>query len=129
MLLQNFREPLKIHFGEQANLFDSGRRQRKAALASTKADFSSLPETKNLLLIAQKQLLELPFSYIDKAGLKSPAFFILFCPFKIQLETISTPTLTNLCQRTVIGKFLINPVSGNQRIARFTCAWRMNLRS
>jgi hypothetical protein len=39
----------------QANLFDSGRRQKKAALASTKADFSSLPECKNLLLSAQKQ--------------------------------------------------------------------------
>ena len=56
-----FREPLKIHFGGQANLFDSGRRQTKAALASTKADLSSLPERKNLLLAAQKQLLELPF--------------------------------------------------------------------
>jgi hypothetical protein len=44
----------------QANLFDSGRRQEKAALASTKADFPSLPEYKNLLLVAQKPLLELP---------------------------------------------------------------------
>ncbi len=41
-------------------LFDSGLRQTKAALASTKADLSSLPEYKNLLLAAQKQLLELP---------------------------------------------------------------------
>jgi hypothetical protein len=39
----------------QANPFDSGRRQEKAALASTKADFPSLPESKNLLLVAQKQ--------------------------------------------------------------------------
>jgi hypothetical protein len=45
----------------QANLFDSGRRQDKAALASTKADRPSLPEYKNLLLVAQKQLVELPF--------------------------------------------------------------------
>ena len=60
-ILGVFREPLKIHFGGQANLFDSGRRQEKAALASAKADFPSLPEYKNLLLAAQKQLLELPF--------------------------------------------------------------------
>ena len=54
------REPLKIHFGGQANLFNSGRRQEKAALALAKAQFPSLPEYKNLLLAAQKQLLELP---------------------------------------------------------------------
>ena len=56
-------EPLKIHFGGQANLFDSGRRQAKAALASTKADSPSLPEHNpdlSGLLTAQKQLLELP---------------------------------------------------------------------
>jgi hypothetical protein len=37
-----------------------------AALASTKADLPFLPEYKNLLLAAQKQLLELPliFQYI-----------------------------------------------------------------
>jgi len=50
--------PLKIHFGGQANLFDSGQRQEKAALASAKADFPSLPEYKNLLRAAQKQLLD-----------------------------------------------------------------------
>jgi hypothetical protein len=49
------RAPLKIHFGGQANLFDSGRRQKKQALASAKPDFSSLPEYNNLLLAAQKQ--------------------------------------------------------------------------
>ncbi len=54
------REPLKIHFGKQANLSASGRRQTNAALASTKAGLSSLPENQNLLLVAQKQLLELP---------------------------------------------------------------------
>ena len=54
-------EPLKIHFVGQANLFASGRRQEKAAFASAKADFPSLPEIKNLLLVAQKQLLELPY--------------------------------------------------------------------
>ena len=31
------RAPLIIQFGVQANLFDSGQRQQKAALASTKA--------------------------------------------------------------------------------------------
>ncbi|NQV34354.1 MAG: hypothetical protein HQ515_16795 [Phycisphaeraceae bacterium] len=51
----------QIHFGVQANLFDSGRRQEKAALASTKADFPSLPECQNILLVAQKQLIELLF--------------------------------------------------------------------
>ena len=56
----SFRGPLKIHFGGQANLFDSGRRQEKTALALAKADFPSLPEYKNILLAAQKQLLELP---------------------------------------------------------------------
>ena len=55
----HYRAPLIIHFAVLANLFDSGRRQAKAALASTKADFPSLPEYKNLLLSAQKQLLEL----------------------------------------------------------------------
>ena len=60
------REPLKIHFGEQANLFDSGRRQEKGTLASAKADLPSLPEYKNLLLVAQKQLLELPS--VEKAN-------------------------------------------------------------
>jgi len=54
------REPLKIHFAGQANLFDSGRHQAKAALASTKAGSPSLPEIQNLLLAEQKQLLELP---------------------------------------------------------------------
>ncbi|MEN8127967.1 MAG: hypothetical protein ABFR90_09215, partial [Planctomycetota bacterium] len=52
-----FRAPLKIHFGGQANLLGSGRRGGKAALASTKADLSSLPEHKNLLFAAQKQLI------------------------------------------------------------------------
>jgi hypothetical protein len=54
------RAPLRIQFGVQANLFDSGLRQEKATLASTKADSPSLPECKNLLLVAQKQLIELP---------------------------------------------------------------------
>jgi hypothetical protein len=67
------REPLKIHFGEQANLFDSDRRQEKAALASAKADFPSLSEYKNLLLAAQKQLLELPLLIIN---LSNACFFI-----------------------------------------------------
>jgi hypothetical protein len=57
------REPLKIHFGGQVNLFDSGRRQAKAALASTKAELLSLPDIKNLLLAAQKQLLEPPLLF------------------------------------------------------------------
>jgi hypothetical protein len=56
------REPLTIQFGVPANLFDSELRQGKAALASTKADSPSLSEFKNLLLSAQKQLLELPLS-------------------------------------------------------------------
>jgi hypothetical protein len=58
-----FREPLKNHFGGQANLLGSGQRQAKTTLTSVKADFPSLPETKNLHLAAQKQLLELPFNY------------------------------------------------------------------
>jgi hypothetical protein len=56
----NIRVPLKIHFGRQVNLFDSVWRQAKAALALTKAHLPSLTEVKNLLLAAQKQLLELP---------------------------------------------------------------------
>jgi len=59
-----YRVALTIHFGGQANLFDSGWRQAKAALASTKADLTSLPEYKNLLLTAQKQLLELPIFFM-----------------------------------------------------------------
>jgi len=61
-----FRIPLKIHFGGRANLFLAGLRQTKAALSTDKADLSSLPASKNLLLAAQKQLLELPF--MDKSG-------------------------------------------------------------
>jgi hypothetical protein len=60
---KSIREPLTIHFEGQANLFDSGRRQAKAALASTKADSPFLPEIKKLLLAAQKQLSELPFRF------------------------------------------------------------------
>jgi hypothetical protein len=61
---ESYRAPLKIHFGGQANLFDSGRRQAKATLVSTKADLPSLLERKNLLLAAQEQLLELPLSFL-----------------------------------------------------------------
>ena len=57
------RVPLKIHFGGRANLFLAGPRQTKAALSTDKADLSFLPASKNLLLAAQKQLLELPFIY------------------------------------------------------------------
>jgi hypothetical protein len=56
----NLRESLKIHFGGQTNLFDSGLHQAKTTLASTKADLPSLPEIKNFLLSAQKHLSELP---------------------------------------------------------------------
>jgi len=66
---QTSRAPLKIHFGGQANLFDSGRRQEKSALASAKADFPSLPEYKNLLLTAQKQLLEKPLTILIVYGM------------------------------------------------------------
>jgi hypothetical protein len=58
--LITLREPLKIHFGGQANLLASGQCQEEADLASTKPDLPSLPEAQNLLLAAQKQLLELP---------------------------------------------------------------------
>jgi len=57
--------PLKIHFGGQTNLLAFGRCQTKAALASTKADLSSLPKNQNLLLAAQKQLLELPLKLTE----------------------------------------------------------------
>jgi hypothetical protein len=60
---ESLRAPLKIHFGGQANLFDSGQRQAKAALASTKAALPSLPECKNLHFAAQKQLLERPLIF------------------------------------------------------------------
>jgi len=46
------RAPLKIHFGEQANLFAASLRQVKAALSTDKADLPSLPASKNLLLAA-----------------------------------------------------------------------------
>jgi len=46
---------------EQRILFVSGLRQIEAALSSNKADLSFLPENKNLLFSAQKQLLELPY--------------------------------------------------------------------
>ena len=62
------RESLIIHFGEQANLFNCERGQEKTALASAKADFPSLSEYKNLLLAAQKQLLEVPL--MDKRKCK-----------------------------------------------------------
>ncbi len=58
------RAPLIIQFGVQANLLDSGRRQEEAALASTRADLPSLPECKNLLLVTQKQSIELPLNLL-----------------------------------------------------------------
>ncbi|MCD4830627.1 MAG: hypothetical protein K8R02_02330 [Anaerohalosphaeraceae bacterium] len=61
------REPLKIHFGGQANLFATGLRQTKAALSTDKADLFSLPDNKNFLLVAQKQLLELPLMFTERA--------------------------------------------------------------
>jgi hypothetical protein len=64
--LSKLRAPLKIHFGGQANLLNSGRRQVKAALASTKAHLPSLSEIKNLQLAAQKQLLETPLIFYLK---------------------------------------------------------------
>jgi hypothetical protein len=51
---------MTIHFGEQANLLASGRRQAKAALAVLRLNSPSLPEDQNFLLVAQKQLSELP---------------------------------------------------------------------
>jgi len=54
---------VKIHFGEQANLFVAGLPQTKVTLSTDKADLSSLPDNKNSLLVAQKQLLELPLIY------------------------------------------------------------------
>jgi len=57
------RVALKIHFGGQANLFVAELRHKKAALFMYKADFSALPASKNLLLAAQKQLLEIPLSF------------------------------------------------------------------
>jgi hypothetical protein len=71
------REPLKIHFGEQANLFDSELRQEKTALASAKADFPSLPEYKTLLPVAQKQLLELPLN-LTAGTFYASAFLAVF---------------------------------------------------
>ena len=49
------------------NLFVAGLRQTKATLSIDKADLSSLPASKNLLLAAQKQLLELPLIYDNKS--------------------------------------------------------------
>ncbi|MBU2597404.1 MAG: hypothetical protein KJ757_07595 [Planctomycetes bacterium] len=59
------------------NLFVAGLRQTKATLSIDKADLSSLPANKSLLLAAQKQLLELlinddpekGFSRFEKFGL------------------------------------------------------------
>ena len=62
-MCKSLRIPLKIHYGKQANLFNSVLRQAKAALALTKAHLPSLTEIKNLLLVAQKQLLELPLNH------------------------------------------------------------------
>jgi hypothetical protein len=89
------REPLKIHFGGQANLFDSGRRQAKAALASTKADLPSLPEVKKLLLAAQKQLLELPLTFRN----------INFSNQRIRLRRLGDEKLNSL--RSLCGSPLV----------------------
>ena len=63
---KDLREALKIHFGGQANLFVAGLRQAKATLSTDKADLPSLPDNKNFLLAAQKQLLELPLRNCQK---------------------------------------------------------------
>jgi len=60
------------------NLFDTGRRQIKAALALTKADLFFLPECnpdKSGLLAAQKQLLELPLIICHMMDLTSKAVY------------------------------------------------------
>jgi len=72
------REPLTIHFGEQTNLFVSGHCHAKSALASTKADLPSLPESKNLLFVTQKQSLELPLKQLLKGLLERQALKGLF---------------------------------------------------
>ncbi len=53
---RDLRVPLRTHIGVQASLFDSGLRQEKAALVSTKADSLSLPEYKNGLFVAHKAI-------------------------------------------------------------------------
>jgi hypothetical protein len=58
---EHLRAPQKIHFGVQTNLFDSGRRQEKAALAMAKAAFSFFGRMKILQLAAQRQFLEPPY--------------------------------------------------------------------
>ncbi len=86
MLEPTYREPLKIHFGEQANLFDSGRRQGKAVLASAKADLASLPEYNpdvSGLLSAQKQLLELSFIFALSLRKVFLAIYRALCYFDI----------------------------------------------
>jgi len=77
-MIQYLRESLKIHFVGQANLFDSGRRQIKAALALTKADLSFLPEYKKLLLAAGKQLLELPLTIVIIENFKKVVHRVCF---------------------------------------------------
>jgi len=48
--------------------------RKKQALASAKPDFSSLPEYNNLLLAAQKQLLELPLIFRTRFFLSNSSF-------------------------------------------------------
>ncbi len=64
MLIDIMMNKYKIHFGGQANLFAGGLRQTKTALSTDKADLSFLSPNKNFLLAAQKQLLELPLTFL-----------------------------------------------------------------
>jgi hypothetical protein len=61
------RVPLKIHFGGQTNLFVPGGVRQKQLYFQIKLDSPSLPENKNLLFAAQKQLLEPPLKYKSTA--------------------------------------------------------------
>ena len=117
----NLRIPLKIHFGSRANLFVAGLRQTKATLSIDRADLSSLPASKNLLLAAQpprlptrvgaagqKQLLELPLINV---------FFVIqiFCAVCLALESpIGDPTVPPSSTRSGLRRSP-NPVdtSGN----------------
>ena len=102
---QRLRAPLTIHFGGQANLFDSGRRQAKAALASTKADLPSLPKCKNLLLPNLIQMTKT----VTKTEIKYPQVYQRCTISLLPVLYLATPFFYKSSQNSHLEKRTVDP--------------------
>jgi len=74
--IKDLREPLKNHFIGQANLFDSGRRQIKAALVSAKAAYILVAGTQKSSTCRSKAIIRATLNFFK---CKSHIVFIGSC--------------------------------------------------